>query len=339
MADFSFSPSAVHHLLLDSVVQQYAFDAGDSLTSWQEKLRAKISTLTGYENIKAAPDLSVRSRWTQDDPRGSIEKIVFTSEPAADVPAYVCLPRNTDPPYTFFICVQGHSSGMHNSIGRSFENEFENFSPEGDRAFALDCMERGIAALCIEQRAFGYRREEDAKLQAGSCSDAAMHALMLGRTLIAERVFDVQCGINYLNYRGDVRMDRLGLMGNSGGGTISMFSAALLPQLQFVMPSCYFCSFRDSIMSISHCVCNFVPHLYRYAEMSDVMGLFAPKPVVIVCGKQDEIFPIDATRKEFAKLKAIYRAAGAEQNCTLVEGSGGHRFYAERGWKEMGKYL
>ena len=51
------------------------------------------------------------------------------------------------------------------------------------------------------------------------------------------------------------------------------------------MPSCYFCTFRDSIMSIYHCMDNYVPGLYQYAEMSDVMGLFAPKPVVIV-GRQ-----------------------------------------------------
>ncbi|KKL53551.1 hypothetical protein LCGC14_2274300 [marine sediment metagenome] len=44
----------------------------------------------------------------------------------------------------------------------------------------------------------------------------------------------------------------LGVMGNSGGGTITLFSAALLPRPRFAMPSCYFCTFRDSIMSIYH---------------------------------------------------------------------------------------
>jgi len=34
-------------------------------------------------------------------------------------PAYVCLPRGGRPPYAFMICVQGHSTGMHNSIAVS----------------------------------------------------------------------------------------------------------------------------------------------------------------------------------------------------------------------------
>ena len=65
------------------------------------------------------------------------------------------------------------------------------------------------------------------------------------------------------------------------------------------------------------------------------MGLFAPRPVVIVAGEQDEIFPIDATRRAFDNLKAIYEAAGAGDRCHLVVGSGGHRFYAADAWPVM----
>jgi len=85
-------------------------------------------------------------------------------------------------------------------------------------------------------------------------------------------------------------------------------------------------------MSIFHCACNYVPGLYQVAEMSDVMGLFAPRPVVIVAGKKDEIFPIGAVRSSFKKLKRIYRAAGAESRCHLVVGGEGHQFYAALAW-------
>jgi len=128
-------------------------------------------------------------------------------------------------------------------------------------------------------------------------------------------------------------------MGNSGGGNISVFSAALLPRISFAMPSCYFCTFRDSIMSIRHCADNYVPGLLQYAEMADVMGLFAPKLVVIVAGKEDTIFPIRGVREGFRALKRIYRACGAEDRCHLVVGSGGHRFYSDLAWPVMLKEL
>ncbi len=338
----NFSPSACHSHIFESSTRELEWgpDAYPNVGRWQDLLRRKIADLTGLNRMTAADDLAIESVWKQDDDLGTIEKIVFTSEPFAEVPAYVCLPSNAKPPYTFFICVQGHSTGMHNSIGRSFDDEFVAAMPEGDRDFALGCMKRGIAALCIEQRSFGYRQESlQANRAAGYCHEAVMHALMLGRTLVGERVFDIRRGVDYLRGRGDAAMDRIGLMGNSGGGTTTMFGAALLPEIGFAMPSCYFNTFKASIMSLYHCSCNYVPHILRYAEMSDVMGLFAPRKLVVVAGREDPIFPLEATEASFVRLKDIYRAAGAEDNCRLVVGEGGHRFYADDAWPVMQSYL
>jgi len=254
----------------------------------------------------------------------------------------LCLPRNAQPPYPVMVCVQGHTTGVHVSIAVERDDNRKLFKVEGDRDFGLGCMARGVAAFCIEQRSFGERRERVQKhIAEHGCHDATMHALMLGRTLIGERVFDVDRAIDYLETRRDVDLRRLGIMGNSGGGTISLFSAALLRRIRFAMPSCYFCTFRDSIMSIYHCMDNYVPGLLLFAEMPDVLGLFAPRPVVIVAGKTDEIFPIAGVRRAFRHLKAIYRGAGAEERCQLVVGPDGHRFYANLAWpkalKELGR--
>lgn len=98
--------------------------------------------------------------WRRDHELGSIEKVAFTSEPFADVVAYVCLPQTAQPPYPFMICLQGHSTGMHNSIAVQRDDECKPHEVAGDRDFALTCMRHGIAALCIEQRSFGLRREQ-----------------------------------------------------------------------------------------------------------------------------------------------------------------------------------
>ena len=339
--DFKLSPSLCHNELLEAAPLQLRYDPEkfQSVSEWQQELRPKLVDLTGLDRIEASDDQQIRSLWKQDDENGTIEKIVFTSEPNADIPAYICLPNNAEPPYTWYVCVQGHSTGMHNSIGRDYEDEQKSIAVEGDRDFAIGCMKRGIAALCIEQRAFGYRKEAHQKMPAGGCQDASVHALMLGRTLIGERVFDVAQGIRLLNNRDDVRMDRIGITGNSGGGTISLFASALVPEIAFSMPSCYFCTFKASIMSLGHCVCNYVPRILDYAEMADVLGLFAPKPLVILSGKEDNIFPIEGVHEAFDVLKTIYRAAGAEGNCTLVVGEEGHRYYAEQGWNAMFPYM
>ncbi len=332
------SPSENHGHLMSQTVQSLGYDGGD-FHKWRNRLRRKLRQLIG-DTPEEKCALLPRRLWVRDHPLGVIEKVVFTSEPHADIPAYICLPKNAEPPYTFFICLQGHTTGMHNSIAVRQEDETKIFKVEGDRDFGLGCMQRGFAALCIEQRSFGERREQKQKHIAKlACHDAAMHALMLGRTLVGERVYDVDRSIDYLASRGDADMSRIGVMGNSGGGTISVFSAALLPRIAFAMPSCYFCTFQDSVMSIFHCMDNYIPGLLKYAEMSDILGLFAPKPVVVVAGKEDEIFPIGATRHAFKALRKIYSACGARNRCHLVEGEGGHRFYADDAWPVMIKEI
>ncbi len=331
---FHFSPSECHKKLAAGMAPRLGFDGGP-VRAWQGRLRRKLSELVGEIPQDRVP-LRPRTLWKRDHSLGSIEKVVFTAEPGADVPAYVCLPKGAKPPYTFMICLQGHTTGMHVSLGVQRGDETSPFPDEEDHDYGIQCLKHGLAALCIEQRAFGEREERAQKSRSShGCHDAAMHALMLGRTLIGERVFDVDRGMDYLGWRGDADMGRIGVMGNSGGGNISVFSAALLPRLAFAMPSCYFCTFAASVMSVYHCADNYVPGLLPYAEMADVMGLFAPKPVVLVAGREDPLFPIAGTRKAFRDLRRIYAAAGAPDRCHLVVGKGGHRFYADQAWPVM----
>lgn len=332
---FQLSPSECHARLMDAAPPRLGFVEGADVEAWQRALRDEVRRLVGWTRMPASRcPLDVVSLWRRDHPLGTIEKIVFASEPGADVPAYVCLPKASRAPHRFVICLQGHTSGMHNSIAVAQDDETRSIEVEGARDFAIGCMENGFAALCIEQRSLGERaeRRQARTNRYNPCHDAAMHALMLGRTLLGERVYDVDRALDYLASRGDADMGAVGIMGNSGGGTVAMYAGALLDRIAFVIPSCAFSTFRDSILSIYHCTDNYVPGLYAVADMPDVLGLFAPRPVVVVSGRDDEIFPHDGTARAFERLSAIYAAAGALDRCRWVVGEGGHRFYPEAAW-------
>ena len=85
------------------------------------------------------------------------------------------------------------------------------------------------------------------------------------------------------------------------------------------MPSCSFCPYRESILELYHCACNYIPSAYRYFDMQDLSALIAPRPLTIVTGQLDTIFPIDAVRRGFETVEKIYQAAGAADACNLVE--------------------
>ncbi len=329
----NYSPSLYHQRLMRASEPAMTWK-GREVGPWQRELRARLAGLLGFDRQAGARvPLNVRSLWRRRHPAGTLEKVVFTSERDVDVPAYVCLPRNAEPPYRFFICLQGHTTGMHNSIAAASDDDTRPKAPGQDRDFAISCMRHGMAALCIEQRSMGERGET---VQGQSldylCHQAAMNALLLGKTLIGERVFDVDRALDFLAGRGDADMDHVGIMGNSGGGTVSLYAGALLPRLRYVMPSCCFSTFQASIQSQFHCVCNYVPGLLRLAEMGDVAGLVAPRPLILVSGEKDGIFPVAQARSEFERTRRIYAACGAEDRCHHLVCRGGHKFYPEQAW-------
>ena len=332
------SPSANHRYLFDQLTPELAYPAGGA-DAWRRQLRAKVGELVCLpDRVDGA--LNVEHLWERPDELGTITKIVFTAEPYCDVVGYFCVPHAAAPPYPVVICLQGHSTGMHNSIARDIDDETSPIDVPGDRDFALGAMRRGYAALCIEQRSFGYRAEhEQEQVSPHGCHDAAMQALLLGRTLVGERVFDVDRGLDYLAERGDVDMGRVGVLGNSGGGTVSIYAAALLDRIRFAVPSCSLATFADSIGRIYHCADNYIPGLARWADLPDVLGLFAPRPLVVVAGRDDPIFPLASVQAAYDTVARVYSDAGAADRCTLVVGQGGHRFYADAAWNALADVL
>lgn len=328
------SPSEYHRYLLEQTTPALRYDGGD-VADWQARLRARFTDLLALPD-NPHHDLNPQWLWTREHPLGSIRKLVFTAEPHADVPGYLCLPANGEPPYPVMICLQGHNSGMHISVGLDDKEEAE-MPAQGDRDFALGCLGRGWAALCIEQRSFGQRAERTQQKTAplGFCHDATMQSLMLGRPLMGQRVYDVDRAIDLLHTLPEIDPRRIGVMGNSGGGAVSLYAAGLLDRIAFTIVSCAFCSFDASKMSLYHCGCGYIPGVLQVAEMDDLAGLVAPKPMVIVAGAEDEILPIDGVRAGADHVQRIYRSADAEDRFALVVGAAGHRFYAEPAWTAL----
>src|SRR5262249_60227073 len=111
--------------------------------------------------------------------------------------------------------------------------------------------------------------------------------------------------------RADLDAHAVGCTCISGGGTRTPFASALEPRIRAAMISGYLNTFRDSIMSVSHCIDNYVPGILNWAEMYDVAGLIAPRPLFAESGEKDTIFPVFAARASFDRVRKIYDVFGA----------------------------
>lgn len=261
----------------------------------------------------------------------------FESEKGVFVPAHMLLPKERSGKLAMVICLQGHSTGMHVSLAREPHPSKEAMAVEGDRDFCIQAVKRGYAAVALEQRGFG---ELSVTENFRSCHELYMQLVLLGRTLIGERVRDVMSLIDTVESSFDfIDMERIGIMGNSGGGTTSYFAACADERIKVSMPSSSFCTFVDAWGSITHCCCAYVPEMLRYMEMPDMAMMIAPRHLIAVNGVQDNLQPFEAAKNAFETVKEIYKAAGKEENCDFVVGSEGHRFYAKEAWPVFDRHI
>jgi dienelactone hydrolase len=308
--------------------------------AWQKALRAKVTELIGLHPAK--PALQAQTLEVRDFPTYRREKFVFQSVPGAYVLGYLLTPKEGKAPHPAVICLPGHGRGVDDIVGIDDKGAGRTDKAGYQHDFALQVVEHGMAAVAIEQMAFGCRREPKAaarNLGASSCQPLAGAALLLGETMVAWRVQDVMRTVDWIETRDELDPKRVGCMGISGGGTITTFASALEPRIKAAMISGYLNTFRDSVFSLSHCIDNYVPGILQWCEMYDVASLIAPRPLFAESGGQDDIFPVEAGRASFARVKQVYSVLGRPDLARHEVFAGEHSFHGKGGLPFLAQHL
>ncbi len=262
----------------------------------------------------------VQHRFTD---RGDVLPVItFLAEEGLRTPAYVLGPDGSNAKTPVILCLHGHGYGCKDIVGLREEISYQ-------KKFALQVCGRKMIAFAPELAGFGELRLPE-ELESGeddksSCHRLSVNLLACGRTLLGMRVDQAISSLNIINalYPGHP----VGIMGISGGATISLLTLALDSRLQAGVISGYANTYADSILAMHHCVDNYWPNMIGQMEMPDLLCSIAPKPMLWETGTQDPIYPHSAALKAADTVREIYSRLQASSSFVVDSFEGAHEIH------------
>ncbi len=315
--------------------------------NWQAGCRERLIELMGF--IRQTPFVNPEPQLVEEIDRGDFirRKILIRTSPDSKMPVYLLLPKGVTAPLPVVLAYHGHGYGVKDIVGL-WENGDERLEPDGYHAdFAVELCRRGMAVAAPEIACFGERQTDFSGLNAGkvrmptptTCENSAAWAAMLGLSILGMRIRDSLRLTDYLQSISEVDGARIGAMGISGGGMMTFFHAAVDARIKSSVVSGYFCGFRESILGVQHCPCNYVPGMLKLGDISDLAGLIAPRRLLIQAGTRDCIFPIDSVKRQYENARRAYQVWGQEANLEIDVFEGRHRIGGNRAYRFMQESL
>jgi len=287
--------------------------------AWQPKARRVFLKCMG----DAPPRVPLKAAVLETKQCDGYKRTTLLLDTAPHVKAlcWLCMPDDADPkrPRPAMIATPGHGMGGKDLLAMDATGSPRAEGEGYQKDYALQALRLGYPTLVVEPLGFGERRDADImanKSGESGCHAAYTLAAMLGTSLARLRVNDLQRAVDYLQTVPGIDAKRIGLMGISGGGQMALWTTAVEPRIKAAIVSGYLNTFRDSVMGMHHCICNFIPGLAKHFNMVDLAALVAPRPILIQAGTKDPIFPIKATRSAIARARTIYRTFEAEKAVT-----------------------
>lgn len=327
-------------MLLANAQPLYSYQPCDDIDAFQSLGRNELKKLLGIDIIEAGyveKDIEIEYDKFADDLM--CREIGFTVESEADIftPCSLFIPTESIMP-PLIVALHGHSTGVHTCLGRTKYTTDESTIKEQRCDFAKQAINNGYAVLTLEHRGFGERGGDE---KGARCSEPALRSLLLGRTLLGERVWDTLVALSAVikSFGHIVDTKRIAVLGYSGGGTIGTYLSAIDQRIKAAVIVSAISTVKASIGAMPHCPCNYVPSIAKYFDMGNICQLIAPRHLAVISGKDDPIFPIIGAYECMKIAKVAYEKLNANNMLRHISAYGGHKFYPMEAWKIIKEIL
>jgi cephalosporin-C deacetylase-like acetyl esterase len=290
--------------------------------------RAQLFRQQFITNIGGLPQqtpLNPRIIATIDRQNFKIEKIIFESQPNFFVTANLYLPKNGTAPYPAILFPLGHEPGA--KAHEAWQYVLGSLATKGFVALAWDPAGQG-------ERVQFFDPDTRASRLARATSEHSMlgvQTLVTGESFARYTIHDGLRALDYLASRPEVNPARIGITGNSGGGTHTAYLAAIDPRLKVAAPSCYITSWSRLLAQLGpqDAEQNLPPFLNLGFDFPDFLYAFAPKPYLVLSAIRD-FFPIGGARATFSEAQKVYDSLGQAEKIKMVEADDGHGYTLPR---------
>jgi len=293
----------------------------------QEEIRAKIHSMMGSLPERTPLEAQVTGSFEREGYR--VEKVVYQSRPRYYVTANLYIPTGRgNGPFPGILGPCGHS--LTGKAAGVYQKVYSGLARLGCVVLVYDQPGQGERFMYYNE-ALGESTFHPQWPSTVEHTMAGIQCLLAGSNAATYFIWDAVRGIDYLVSRPEVDPKRIGITGNSGGGTLSAYVGSLDERVKVAVPSCYITSWQmlwDTI-GPQDAEQNLIPFIANGLDFPDFAIAFAPKPYLINAAIQD-FFPIRGTRTTFKEAQRIYELMGAGDQIELFEADDGHGYTRPR---------
>jgi len=261
---------------------------------WQREVRTKLVRLLKIEDLhsrNAGNLLNPKTQSTEDKGKYIFHEMEINTTPNRRIKVVLTLPKNARGPFPAIVAVAGHGGTRHTCYVKA-----------GYHRCAHVLAEQGY--ITISTRVSQHKVYEE------------------GRTLMGERLWDLMRCVDFLTSHEEVDQQRIGCLGNSLGGEMVMWLAAIDERMKAAVSSGFLTKMDQ--MEKNHCMCWKFSGLRELVDFSDIYSLIAPRALLCQNGLKEppSQFPVSIARDAVKEIELIYRDFEEPTNVALVARDG-----------------
>ncbi len=292
----------------------------EQLEEYNKAKRAKfIEGIGGIAWDRAPLDAKVTS--VKEYEHYKMENIIFCSRRDTYVTGTMYIPYGLTAPSAAVLFVSGHSQNAR--FDHTYQSVADTMARAGLIVFAIDPVGQG--------ERFSYYDNETGEFLIQPCTpdhdQSGIPATATGRFLQSYFLSDEMRAVDYMLTRPEIDPKRIGVTGNSGGGTQTMAMMAADDRIAAAAPATFVTS-REAYMYSNQAQDSeqIWPGITSngYDHINPIIN-FAPKPLALLQVNFDFFCP-EGTVETYNEARRFYAMYGNEENICLIKDDSMHEY-------------